>query len=156
MISSQITGTASGILETPLAKVATLLLDVPAGHVSGQGLPLVIAGFAGSIEIQGGPEKFTVLTGDKSAQIRLCFIDVDRENFSISTYGGWWFRGEYKISNHEKGSLLTYNLSNAATGMSGIIAGFLHRRELSAARPTLEMMLQSLGKRLGCPAYVIE
>jgi hypothetical protein len=37
-----------------------------------------------------------------------------------------------------QGSLLTFNLSNAATGMSGAIAGLFHRRELKTARPMLE------------------
>jgi hypothetical protein len=113
-------------------------------------------GLAASVEIQGGPRKFTVLAGDNSAATRLCFIEIDQVNHSISIYGGWWFRGEYTIKHHSKGSLLTYSLCNAATGVSGSIAGLLHRRELKTAKPTLEQMLQRLGNRLGCAAYVTE
>ena len=156
MISKQIKGTASGVVESSLAEVSALLLGVHSGKVSGQELPLVMDGVAASVEIQGGPRKFTVLAGDNSAATRLCFIEVDQANHSISIYGGWWFRGEFTIKPHSKGSLLTYNLSNAATGISGAIAGILHRRELKSAKPTIEGMLQRLGKRLGCAAYVTE
>jgi hypothetical protein len=155
-MSKQIKGTASGIVESSLAEVSALLLSVHSGKVSGQELPLVMDGVAASVEIQGGPKKFTVMGSDNSAEIRLCFIEVDQANHSISIYGGWWFRGEYTIKPDSKGSLLTYNLSNAATGVSGAIAGLLHRRELKAAKPTLEQMLQRLGERLGCAAYVTE
>jgi hypothetical protein len=153
MISKQIKGTASGVVESSVAEVSALLLGVHPRKVSGQELPLVIAGVAASVEIQGGPRKFIVLAGDNSAATRLCFIEVDQANYSISIYGGWWFRGEYTIRPHPEGSLLTYSLSNAATGVSGSIAGLLHRRELMAAKPTLEQMLQRLGERLGCAAY---
>jgi hypothetical protein len=156
MLSQQMKGTASGILESPLAEVSALLLGVRAGKVSGQELPLVMDGIAASVEIKGGPRNFTVLGGDNSAATRLCFIEVDQANHSISIYGGWWFRGEYTIKPHAKGSLLTYTLYNAATGVSGAIAGLLHRRELKAAKPTLERMLQRLGERLGCAAYITE
>jgi hypothetical protein len=152
MISKQIKGTASGVVKSSFAEVSALLLGVHPGKVSGQELPLVIAGVAASVEIQGGPRKFTVLAGDNSAATRLCFIEVDQANCSISIYGGWWFKGEYTIRPHSEGSLLTYSL--AATGVSGSIAGLLHRRELMAAKPTLEQMLQRLGERLGCAAYV--
>jgi hypothetical protein len=81
---------------------------------------------------------------------------VDRANHRISIYGGWWFMGEYTIMPHPKGSLLTYHLSNAATGVSGAIAGLLHRRELKAVGPALEQMLHRLGERLGCAAYVTD
>lgn len=155
-MSKQIKGTASGIVESSLAEVSALLLSVQSGKVSGQALPLVIDGIAASVEIQGGPKKFTVMGRDDYAEIRLCFIEVDQANHSISISGGWWFRGEYTIKPDSKGSLLTYNLSNAATGVSGAIAGLLHRRELKAARPMLEQMLQRLGARLGCAAYVTE
>jgi hypothetical protein len=156
MVSKQITGTASGVVESSLAEVSALLLAVRSGKVSGQELPFVIAGVAASVEIQGGPRKFTVLTGDNSAPTRLCFIEVDQANHSISIYGAWWFRGECTIRPHSNGSLLTYSLRNAATGVSGAIAGLLHRRELMAAEPTLEQMLQRLGERLGCAAYVTQ
>lgn len=154
MISKQIKGRASGVVESSVAKVSALLLDVHSGKVSGQGLPLVIDGISASVEIQGGPRKFTVL--DNSTAIRLCFIEIDQANHSISIYGGWWFRGEYTIKPHSKGSLLTYNLYNASTGVSGAFAGLLHRRELKAARPALEKMLQRLGERLSCAAYITE
>lgn len=153
MTSKQIKGTSSGVVESPVAEASALLLDVHSGKVSGQELPLVIGGISASVEIQGGPSKFTVLAGDDSNAIRLCFIELDQANHSISICGGWWFRGEYKISPHSKGSLLTYNLYNAATGLSGAIAGLLHRRELMAAKPSLDQMLQRLGERLGCAAY---
>lgn len=43
-----------------------------------------MAGVAASIEIQGGPRKFIVLADDNSAATRLCFIEVDQANYSIS------------------------------------------------------------------------
>ena len=147
---------ASGVVESSLAEVSALLLGVHSGKVSGQELPLVMEGVAASIEIQGGPREFVVLADDNSSATRLCFIEVDRANHSIAIYGGWWFRGEYTIKPHSKGSLLTFNLYNAATGVSGAIAGLLHGRELRAAKLTLEQMLQRLGERLGCAAYVTE
>lgn len=155
-MSKQIKGTASGIVESSPAEVSALLLSMHSGRVSGQEVPLVIEGVAASVEIHGGPNKFTVTGTDNSAEVRLCFIEVDPANHSISISGGWWFRGEYTIKPDSKGSLLTYNLCNAATGVSGAIAGLLHRRELKAARPMLEQMLQRLGERLGCAAYVTE
>ncbi len=154
MTSKQIKATAAGVVESSLAEVSALLLAVHSGKVSGQELPLVIDGASASVEIQGGPRKFAVL--DNSTAARLCFIEIDQANGSISIYGGWWFRGEYTIKPHAKGSLLTYTLSNAATGVSGALAGFLHRRALKAAKPTLEWMLQRLGDRLDCAAYVTQ
>jgi hypothetical protein len=156
MISKEIKGTASGIVEAPLIEVSDLLLDVRAGKVSGRELPVVLDGVAASVEIQGGPRKFTVLAGAGPAATRLCFIELDRANHSVSIYGGWWFRGEYTVGPHSKGCLLTYYLYNSATGVSGAIAGLLHRRELKTAAPALKHMLQKLGKRLGCAAYVTE
>ncbi len=156
MISKQVTATASGVVESSLAEVSALLLDVRSGKLGGQELPFVIVGIAALVEIQGGPIKFTVLTGDKAAPTRLCFIEVDQAKHSISIHGAWWFWGEYTIRPHSKGSLLTYSLCNAATGVSGTIAGLLHRRELMAAKPALEQMLLRLGERLGCAAYIDE
>lgn len=156
MISKHLKGTACGVVEAPLTEVSAILLGVRPGKVSGQELPLVIDGVDLAVEIQGGPRKFTVLAGEGSAATRLCFIEVDQTNHGVSIYGGWWFRGEYTIKPHRKGSLLTYNLSNAATGMSGAIAGLLHRRELKAARPAITHVLQRLGERLRCAAYITE
>ena len=152
----QLKATSYGVVEAPLGDVSALLLDVRPGRVSGLEMPLVLSGASASVDIQGGPQKFTVLVGDNSAAVRLCFIEVDRENHGISLYGGWWFRGEYTISPHSKGSLLTYRLYNEATGVSGAIAGLFHRRELMTAKPMLEQMLRKLAGRLGCAAYATE
>ena len=148
--------TATGVVESPCAKVSALLLDVRAGAFNGRELPLVIDGAASAVLIEGGPKKFTVLAGESTAATRLCFIEVDQANHCISTYGGWWFKSEYAIEPHHKGSLLTCRLFNAATGVSGMVAGLLHRRELMSARPALERMLQKLETRLGCVAYLAE
>lgn len=152
----QTKGTASGIVEAPFTEVSALLMDVHCGRFSGHELPLVIDGVAAGVEIQGGPQKFTVFAGESSAATRLCFVEVDKQNHSVSIYGGWWFRGEYTIEAHPKGSLLTYRLSNAATGVSGAIAGLVHRRELKGARAVLEHMLRKVGERLRCAVSVAE
>lgn len=156
MINKKIKSTATGIIESSLIEVSTLLLAINPGKAEKELLPLVLNGIATPVEIQGGPSSFTVFTGESLNPARLCYIRVNPANNSISVYGGWWFLGEYIIEPHQRGSAVTYNLYNTASGLSGIIAGFLHKKELAAAKYTLTAMLQKISQRLGSAAYHIE
>jgi hypothetical protein len=43
-------------------------------------------------------------------------LEVDRERWTLASQGGWWYRGEYRITADPAGARVTHRVLNAAGG----------------------------------------
>ncbi|TCO60887.1 hypothetical protein [Actinocrispum wychmicini] len=80
-------------------------------------------------------------------------IEVDRAERTIAYQGGWWYRGEYALESHPRGTLITHRVYNAARwGRWGVplanrfFVGFDDR-----TRAAFAASLAGIGAALGCP-----
>jgi hypothetical protein len=42
-------------------------------------------------------------------------MEVDRERGFVAVQGGWWYRGEYRVTTHPAGSRVEHRVVNAAS-----------------------------------------
>ena len=94
----------------------------------------------------------TVEPGMRSAG---AIIQADAERRVLSVSGHWWFRGEYAVSPHERGSLVVYSMFNIAPPLSRwlvplVAGGALH----ASARPMVEHQLAAIASELGARSYL--
>lgn len=82
-------------------------------------------------------------------------VDVDQVNAQLTVAGHWWFRGEYRMLPHADGTLLEYAAYNQSRVPYGLLR-FLHRGLRSRQQNSLTASMQTIGRRLGCRAYVVD
>lgn len=82
-------------------------------------------------------------------------IEADAERKVLAVSGHWWFRGEYAVSRHEPGSLIVYNMFNAAPSfirwLVPLVAGHAMR---ASARPMVGRQVAAIASPLGVPGYL--
>jgi hypothetical protein len=81
--------------------------------------------------------------------------EADPVGMSLVVSGQWWYRGEYTVSDGERGSVLTYSRYNVAPRFSRwlvpLVAGSALR---SSGLPMFRRQLAEIGRRLGARAYL--
>jgi hypothetical protein len=140
----------SAIIETPAPRVADLLLTVQPGPVTGANAWL-FAHLVGGATLHGGPERFSYTGNGYSGT-----IELDRAEQTIAYQGGWWYRGEYTLESHPRGTRIIHRVYNAAPwGRWGVplanrfFIGFADR-----TRSAFAVTLANIGTELGCPTHL--
>ena len=96
---------SAGVVGTGPDRLRRLVLAVRPGPV-GAGNCCLLGDVTGTLT--GGPGRFTAaLTGHT--------LTVDVTADTIAFQGGWWYRGEWTVTPHDEGALLTHRVHNAAT-----------------------------------------
>ncbi|MEU0564690.1 hypothetical protein ABZ297_04715 [Nonomuraea sp. NPDC005983] len=72
----------------------------------------------------------------------------------IAYQGGWWYRGEWTLSEHPQGTLVTHRVYNVAESMRwGVsLANRFFIGYDEATRDSFSKGINQLGEELGCPA----
>ncbi|MEU4829888.1 hypothetical protein [Streptosporangium sp. NPDC023615] len=144
---------AAGVVEAPPDRVGRLVLAVRPGPVGPDNLWLLTA--HGGV-VSGGPERFTLGTPAHAMTVEVSGSGGNgREGVdTIAFQGGWWYRGEYTVAPHPRGTLLTHRVRNVATRWrwgvplaNRFFVGF--RRD---TRRGFAEALRLIGDELGCPA----
>ncbi|QGQ96627.1 hypothetical protein EHS13_17965 [Paenibacillus psychroresistens] len=160
-------GSSSGLVEAPYERLISLLLDVQSGMVGGSRIPFILSGLtqastSANLDIRGGPEHFTVYSTGVHVS-RLVNVEVLRKEALVAIYGGYWYRGEYTLEQHQKGTLIKLSIYNIAPGFTKVFVPFLKEyRQLrngysssNPRNPAFEAFLESIGKQLACKACTI-
>ncbi|GLY89207.1 hypothetical protein [Actinoallomurus iriomotensis] len=138
-----------GLVEAPVDRVRTVVLNVPTGELSGPDVPVVL-GSARTVTVSGGPATFTADAGTPIV------IDVDREAGWVQAHGEWWWCVRLQVEPHPDGALVRRSAYNRATGAAGRLVPYTvgrgHRRQGHAA---LLGLLDDLGSRLGCDTRLL-
>lgn len=133
----------AAILETPPAQAEALLLDVQPGPT---GRIRLLSD--DPVPVAGGPEHFTVTRDGYTLNVFL-----DRPNRTIATQGGWWYRGEYAITQSGPHTRLTHRVLNVAGPASRWAVPLANRFFLGFADRTRRDFAESVstfGARLNC------
>jgi hypothetical protein len=140
----------TGIVETPVRRTADLLLTVNPGPVNGKNAWL-FQHPATDANLQGGPNRFTYSADGAAATIELNTADE-----TIVYQGGWWYRGEYTLHAHPKGTRIVHRVYNAATRWRWAVppanrffAGFA-----ASTRSRFADTMAMISTELGCPTYL--
>lgn len=138
--------TLTGEIGAPATEVAELLLTVHEGPVTEKNLALLTG--IGATHATGGPERFTVAyPGGKLT------VDVDRAAGTIAAQGGWWYRGEWTVSEGDGVTLLTHrvrNVAGAGSRWAVPLANNFFRGFEERTRQGFLAGLARVGERLGC------
>jgi hypothetical protein len=155
-----------GIIEKPYEEVVRYMSVMPTGRIKASQIPLLLtsaAGADGILQVKGGPQLFTVYTGEEGVEIRIAYLDIDAANGHFSVFGGWWYRNDYELKPHAKGCEVRYSVANAATPLSRWLVPLLKDyRGLRNEKRTGRMMrafddwVSLLAVRLQCKAYRTE
>ncbi|GAA3000971.1 hypothetical protein [Streptosporangium longisporum] len=141
---------AAGVVGAPPGEVGRLLLTVRPGPVGPDNLWLLTA--HGGV-VSGGPERFTLSTPAHAMTVEVTGNGGD----TIAVQGGWWYRGEYTVTPHPEGTLVTHRVRNVANRWrwgvplaNRFFVGF--RRDTRAG---FADGLRRIGDELGCPARLL-
>jgi hypothetical protein len=156
----------TGMIEKPYDEVVSYLSTMPTGRITASHLPLLLTGASGSegaMQVKGGPQLFTIYTGDESAAIRIAYMDIDAANGHFTVFGGWWYRNDYELSPHAKGCLVRYSIGNAASPLSSWLVpllkdyrGYKNEKRTGRMMRAFDEWVAVLGVRLQCKAYRLE
>jgi hypothetical protein len=75
------------------------------------------------------------------------FVLVDRESRLVVVQGGWWYRGEWRVSRDPAGSLVDYTIVNVARRARWASA-LTARRPLAAAPAAFDEVAEALRAEL--------
>ncbi|MGO4544879.1 hypothetical protein AB4Z29_08775 [Paenibacillus sp. 2TAB23] len=155
--------TYSGIIEKPYQEVVHYMSTMPTGSITANHLPLLLSGASGNegcLHVKGGPQLYTVFTGEEASAIRVAYVDVDAVNGHFTIFGGWWYRNDYELKPHAKGCQVRYSIANAATPVSSWLVPFLKDyRSLKNEKRTGRVMrafddwIAVVAVRLQCKTY---
>jgi hypothetical protein len=99
-----------------------------------------------------GPEPF-IAAGAQPGGGR---VEVDPRQHRIAVQGEWWYRGEYTVEPHPRGSLVVYRVYNIAPGAGWWVAqldqGPGHAPSM---RRPLHDLLQGIGDQLRCESSLL-
>ncbi|MFG1753831.1 hypothetical protein [Streptosporangium sandarakinum] len=134
------------MVEAPVAEVAGLLLAVRPGPVGPDNLWLLDGSHAGSLS--GGPERFTL-----HAPGHTMTVEVSRN--ALALQGSWWYRGEYLLRLHPRGTRLVHRVLNVARRSRWAVpmANRFFVGFEDGTRKAVGDLLRRTGDRLGRPAY---
>ena len=135
--------TESGMVAAPVAQVWSVLLA---------STPLLSPADKQAAARATGPEPFVAA----SAQPGGGRVEVDPHRHRIAVQGEWWYRGEYTVEPHPRGSLVVYRVYNIAPGAgwwaAQLVQGPGHARTM---RPHLQDLLRTLGDQLRCESRLV-
>jgi hypothetical protein len=84
-------------------------------------------------------------------------VEADNDSHTLAISGQWWFRGVYSMTPQGRGTLLRYQVFNAAPGATRWLVPLVAGPALRAsARPQFEQALTAIGSLLGCPARLAD
>ena len=84
-------------------------------------------------------------------------VEADNDSHTLAISGQWWFRGVYSMTPQGGGTLLRYQVLNAAPGATRWLVPLVAGPALRAsARPQFEQTLTAVGSLLGCPARLTD
>jgi hypothetical protein len=139
----------SGIIEAPASKVWKNLLDTFPMLSPKQRSELDQKSSLHSFRQEDNPDVFKTSVG-KHNEGRI-YLEVEQKQYRIVIQGEWWYRGEYIIKSHTRGTLLLYQVSNIAPGASWwlaqLVQGPQHARSMAEY---LQTLLHTLANQLGC------
>lgn len=83
------------------------------------------------------------------------YLEINAMSHSVVVQGEWWYRGEYSMSSHQRGTLFVYQVTNIAPGIGWWAARFVqgpqHARHM---REQLYAFLQIIAEKLACSIEV--
>lgn len=147
MVRSQDSGwSASGVVDAPPDRVWRALLNNVAGLSEAD---------RRAIARHEGPWPYV---GRSSSEAGELSVEVDARRRTVTTEGGWWYRGTYSVEPREEGgSLVVYRVENVATGASRWAArliqepNYTHKMERD-----LQETLNAIKTGLGVPGRLTE
>jgi hypothetical protein len=135
--------TVSGMVAAPVAQVWSVLLA---------STPLLSPADKQAAARAVGPEPFVAT----SAQPGGGRVEVDPRQHRLAVQGEWWYRGEYTVEPHPRGSLVVYRVYNIAPGagwwVAQLVQGPGHARTM---RGHLHDLLQGIGDHLRCESSLL-
>ena len=135
--------TVAGIVAAPVDQVWATLLA---------GTPLLSPADKQAAARAVGPEPFVAT----SAQPGGGRVEVDPRQHRLAVQGEWWYRGEYTVEPHPRGSLVVYRVYNIAPGagwwVAQLVQGPGHARTM---RGHLHDLLQGIGDHLRCESSLL-
>ncbi|MDH2429249.1 hypothetical protein [Sphaerisporangium sp. TRM90804] len=136
----------TGVIEAPVGQVAELLAVRP-GPVGPRTLWLLDGSYQGTVH--GGPERFTVRSEGHTMTVEA------REGF-VAVQGGWWYRGEYLLQPHPRGTRLVHRVFNVARRgrWSVPLANRLFIGYGDNLRTTTRALLARAGTHFGCATHL--
>jgi hypothetical protein len=83
------------------------------------------------------------------------FVTIDPNRRCVVHEGGWWYRGATCATEHPRGTLIRYEITNIARPPTRWLAEMFHARP-AARRMDAEFRsrLETLARSLGCDAHV--
>jgi hypothetical protein len=118
----------AAVIEAPVAEVWGAMADelLPGGRRSGRFTIEDVPGHTSTVEVAG---------------------------HTISLQGGWWYRGEWSVEPHPKGTLLVHRVFNVARWARwGVpLANRMFVGFADSTRATFMEKVSRMGHRLGCP-----
>ena len=135
--------TVAGTVAAPVAQVWDTLLA---------GTPLLSPADKQAAARAAGPEPFVAA----SAQPGEGRVEVDTRGHRLTVQGEWWYRGEYTVEPHPRGSLVVYRVYNIAPGAgwwaAQLVQGPGHARTM---RGHLHDLLRIIGDQLRCESRLV-
>lgn len=139
---------SDGVVHTDPDRLRRLVLTARSGPV-GDGNCWLLGVTTGSLT--GGPPQFT-------AELAGHAMTVDVSADTIAFQGGWWYRGEWTVGEHEDGALLTHRVRNVANRLrwgvplaNRFFVGFDAR-----TREHVAATLTRIGRALDCEARLLD
>ncbi|GAA3317370.1 hypothetical protein [Nonomuraea dietziae] len=128
MTKKKLLAEVAAVIEAPVAEVWGAMADelLPGGRRSGRFTIEDVPGHTSTVEVAG---------------------------HTISLQGGWWYRGEWSVEPHPKGTLLVHRVFNVARWARwGVpLANRMFVGFADSTRATFMEKASRMGHRLGCP-----
>lgn len=136
----------SGVVDAPPERVWRSLLNNTAGLSDTD---------RRAIARHEGPQPYV---GHSSSEAGELSIEVDKKRRTVTTEGGWWYRGTFSVEPYEEGgSLVLYRVENVATGagwwIARLVQGLNYTREMER---DFQETLNAIERELGVPARPLE
>jgi hypothetical protein len=135
--------TVSGMVAAPVAQVWAVLLA---------STPLLSPADKQAAARAAGPEPFIAACAQPGGGR----VEVDPRRHRLAVQGEWWYRGEYTVEPHPRGSLVVYRVYNIAPGAgwwaAQLVQGPGHARTM---RRHLHDLLQGIGDHLRCESSLL-
>jgi hypothetical protein len=135
--------TVSGMVAAPVAQVWAVLLA---------STPLLSPADKQAAARAAGPEPFIAACAQPGGGR----VEVDPRRHRLAVQGEWWYRGEYTVEPHPRGSLVVYRVYNIAPGAgwwaAQLVQGPGHARTM---RAHLQELLQGIGDHLRCESSLL-
>ncbi len=135
--------TVFGMVAAPVAQVWAVLLA---------STPLLSPADKQAAARAAGPEPFIAACAQPGGGR----VEVDPRRHRLAVQGEWWYRGEYTVEPHPRGSLVVYRVYNIAPGAgwwaAQLVQGPGHARTM---RGHLHDLLQGIGDHLRCESSLL-